>query len=53
MYVPKSDQVTDIATLQRFISDYSFVTIISLVEARICGTRVQCYSIHHVAGPVP
>jgi transcriptional regulator len=40
MYIPKSDQVTDIPTLQRFISDHSFATIISLVEARICGTRL-------------
>lgn len=40
MYIPKPDQVTDIATVRRFISDYSFATIISLVEARICGSRV-------------
>jgi transcriptional regulator len=40
MYIPKTDQVTDIARLHRFIYDHSFATIISIVEACICGTRV-------------
>jgi transcriptional regulator len=40
MYIPKTDQVTEVATLHRFMSDYSFATIISIVEGRICGTRV-------------
>lgn len=40
MYIPKTDQITDIATLRRFIDDHSFATIVSIVEGRICGTRV-------------
>jgi hypothetical protein len=40
MYFPKSDQITDIATLNHFINDYSFATIISLAEGRIFGSRV-------------
>jgi transcriptional regulator len=40
MYVPKADQIADIATLHRFINDYSFATVISIVEGRIFGTRL-------------
>ncbi len=40
MYIPKTDQITDIATLHRFIKDHSFATIVSVVEGRIFGTRV-------------
>jgi transcriptional regulator len=40
MYIPKADQIRDIATLQRFIIDYSFATTISIVEDRMFGTRV-------------